>query len=162
MKVRRLNHAVLRVRELERSLAFYSEVLGLETIARMGNVMAFMRAPGSENHHDLGLARVGPNAPAPNERGVGLYHLAWEVDEIEALREANDTLQRHRLLSGASDHGATKSIYGYDPDGNEFEVMWMVPREHWAEFERAAPTRPLDLEAEIARWSTRPRLAVSE
>src|SRR5579863_9873858 len=155
MKVRKLNHAVLRVRDLDRSLGFYQDVLGLEPIARMGNVMAFMRAPGSENHHDLGLARVGPNAPAPNERGVGLYHLAWEVDEIEALREARDKLQRYGLLSGASDHGATKSIYGYDPDGNEFEVMWMVPRAHWAEFERAAPTHPLDLQTEIARWSTR-------
>lgn len=155
MTVRRLNHAVLRVRELERSLAFYADVLGLETIARAGNSMAFMRAPGSENHHDLGLARVGPNAPPPNERGVGLYHLAWEVNEIEALREARDKLHRYGTLSGASDHGATKSIYGYDPDGNEFEIMWMVPREYWAEFERAAPTRPLDLEDEIARWSAR-------
>lgn len=156
MKVRRLNHAVLRVRDLERSLAFYSDVLGFETVARAGNVMAFMRAPGSENHHDLGLARVGPNAPPPNERGVGLYHLAWEVDEIEALREARDRLERLGAISGASDHGATKSIYGYDPDGNEFEVMWMVPRARWGEFESAAPTRALDLEAEIARWSTRP------
>lgn len=155
MKVRRLNHAVLRVRDVERSLAFYSDVLGFETVARMGKAMAFMRAPGSENHHDLGLARVGPNAPPPNERGVGLYHLAWEVDEIEALREARDTLARLGALSGASDHGATKSIYGYDPDGNEFEMMWMVPRERWGEYERAAPTGPLDLEAEIARWSTR-------
>jgi catechol-2,3-dioxygenase len=153
MKVRRLNHAVLRVRDIERSLAFYSDVLGFETIARAGNVMAFMRAPGSENHHDLGLARVGPNAPPPNEQGVGLYHLAWEVEEIEALREVRDVLQRYGTISGASDHGATKSIYGYDPDGNEFEVMWLVPREHWAEYENAAPTRPLDLEAEIARWS---------
>ncbi|HEY6449126.1 MAG TPA: VOC family protein [Candidatus Cybelea sp.] len=154
MNVRRLNHAVLRVRDLDRSLAFYAEVLGLELIARIGNAMAFMRAPGSENHHDLGLARVGPNAPPPNERGVGLYHLAWEVDEIEALREARDALESNGTLSGASDHGATKSIYGYDPDGNEFEVMWMVPREHRGEYENAAPTRPLDLDGEIARWST--------
>ncbi len=152
MNVRRLNHAVLRVRDLERSLAFYHDVLGLEPIARMGKVMAFMRAPGSENHHDLGLAAVGPQAPPPNERGVGLYHLAWEVDEIESLREAREALQGYGTLSGASDHGATKSIYGYDPDGNEFEVMWMVPREHWDEFENAAATRPLDLDAEIARW----------
>lgn len=157
MKVRKLNHAVLRVRDLERSLAFYHDVLGLEPIARAGNAMAFMRAPGSSNHHDLGLSRVGPNAPAPNEQGVGLYHLAWEVDEIESLREARDALQRYGTISGASDHGATKSIYGYDPDGNEFEVMWMVPREHWGEFEHSAPTGPLDLEAEIARWSTRTR-----
>ena len=154
MKVRRLNHAVLRVRDLDRSLAFYEDVLGLKPIARAGSMMAFMRAPGSENHHDLGLARVGPNAPPPDERGVGLYHLAWEVDEIEALREARDALRRHGTLSGASDHGATKSIYGYDPDGNEFEVMWMVPREHWGAYDSAAPTRALDLEAEIDRWST--------
>ena len=155
MKVRKLNHAVLRVRDVDRSLAFYSSVLGFETVSRIGHVMAFMRAPGSENHHDLGLARVGPNAPPPNERGVGLYHLAWEVDEIESLREARDALQQRGAISGASDHGATKSIYAYDPDGNEFEVMWMVPREHWGEYENAAPTRPLDLEAEIERWSTR-------
>jgi catechol-2,3-dioxygenase len=152
VKVRKLNHAVLRVRDLERSVAFYSDVLGLQTVARAGPMMAFMRAPDSENHHDLGLARVGPNAPPPNERGVGLYHLAWEVDEIEALREARDSLERYGLLSGASDHGATKSIYGYDPDGNEFEVMWMVPRQHWGEYANAAPTRPLDLDAEIRRW----------
>jgi catechol-2,3-dioxygenase len=155
VNVRKLNHAVLRVRDLDRSLAFYADVLGLETIARMGNVMAFMRAAGSENHHDLGLARVGPDAPPPNERGVGLYHLAWEVDEIESLREVRDALERYGRLSGASDHGATKSIYGYDPDGNEFEVMWMVPREHWGAYENAAPTAPLNLDAEITRWSTR-------
>jgi catechol-2,3-dioxygenase len=155
MKIRRLNHAVLRVRDLDRSIAFYQEVLGLEPIARMGNVMAFLRAPGSENHHDLGLARVGPDAPLPNENGVGLYHLAWELDEIEDLREATQTLERLGALSGASDHGATKSVYGYDPDGNEFEIMWMVPREQWGEYDRSAPTGPLDLEAEIARFGRR-------
>ena len=155
MKVRRLNHAVLRVRDLDRSLAFYHDVLGLEPIARMGEVMAFMRAPDSENHHDLGLAAVGMHAPPPNERGVGLYHLAWEVDEIESLRDARNALERYGTLSGASDHGATKSIYGYDPDGNEFEVMWMVSREHWGEYENAAPTRPLNLDAEIARWGVK-------
>ncbi|HEY1882429.1 MAG TPA: VOC family protein [Candidatus Cybelea sp.] len=153
MKVRRLNHAVLRVRDVDRSLEFYTPVLGFETVARIGHAMAFLRAPGSENHHDLGLARVGPNAPPPNERGVGLYHLAWEVDEVESLREARDALQQRGAISGASDHGVTKSIYAYDPDGNEFELMWMVPREHWGEYENAAPTRPLDLEAEIERWS---------
>jgi catechol-2,3-dioxygenase len=158
MNVRKLNHAVLRVRDLDRSLAFYTDVLGLEPIARIGKAMAFMRAPGSENHHDLGLARVGLNAPGPNERGVGLYHLAWEVDEIESLREARDALERYGTLSGASDHGATKSIYGYDPDGNEFEVMWMVPRERWGEYDRAAPTGPLDLGAEISRWSKEPKV----
>jgi catechol-2,3-dioxygenase len=155
MNVKKLNHAVLRVRDLDRSLTFYHDVLGLEPMARRGNMMAFMRAPGSPNHHDLGFARVGENAPAPNESGVGLYHLAWEVGEIEDLRDAADALMRYGTLSGASDHGASKSVYGYDPDGNEFEVMWAVPPEHWGEFEKSAPTLPLDLEAEIKRWGRR-------
>jgi hypothetical protein len=58
-------------------------------------------------------------------------------------------------IAPPDERGATQSIYGYDPDGNEFEVMWMVPRERWGEYERSAPTRRLDLEAEIARWSAR-------
>ena len=53
-------------------------------------------------------------------------------------------------LSGMSDHGATKSLYGQDPDGIEFEVMWIVPRERWGEYERQAPVRPLDIERELA------------
>ena len=154
MKVQKLNHAVLRVRDVERSAEFYHTILGLEVIAREGGIMAFMRAPGSSNHHDLGLFRVGANAAAPDERGVGLYHLAWEVERIEDLREAARTLERLGSISGTSDHGATKSVYGYDPDGNEFEIMWMVPREAWGEYESSAPSRPLDLEAEIARFAT--------
>ena len=155
MTVRRLNHAVLRVREIERSLAFYADCSvsrrsrGLETLWRSCELR-------DRRTTTISVSRAsGQDAPPPNERGVGLYHLAWEVNEIEALREARDKLHRYGTLSGTSDHGATKSIYGYDPDGNEFEIMWLVPREHWAEFEHAAPTRPLDLEAEIARWSTR-------
>ncbi|MBW3659859.1 MAG: VOC family protein, partial [Actinobacteria bacterium] len=55
--------------------------------------------------------------------------------------------------TGESSHGATKSIYGADPDGNEFEVMWMLPREEWGTYEHAATIERLDLDAEIARWS---------
>jgi catechol-2,3-dioxygenase len=150
--VRRLNHAVLYVRDVEQAVAFYERVLGLEVVARAGGAMAFMRAPGSSNHHDLGLARVGANAPSPPPGSVGLYHLAWEVERIDDLAIAFAALQERDALTGASDHGATKSVYGIDPDGNEFEVMWLVPRERWGEFEHSAPTRRLDLPAEIARW----------
>jgi len=150
--VKRLNHAVLYVRDVERSLVFYHRVLGFNVVARAGGAMAFMRAPGSENHHDLGLARVGDDAPSPPPGAVGLYHLAWEVARIEDVAAAYDTLQQLGALTGASDHGATKSVYGVDPDGNEFEIMWPVPRDKWGEYENAAPTRRLDLAAELARW----------
>ena len=63
------------------------------------------------------------------------------------------TLRELGALTGASDHGVSKSLYGRDPDGNEFEVMWMLPREAWGEYENAAPIERLDLQAELARWS---------
>src|SRR5690606_12532189 len=126
--VARLNHAVLYVRDLDASTAFYRQAFGFEEIAREGP-MAFMRAAGSDNHHDLGLLALGARASSPAPGSTGLYHLAWEVPSVEALADAARVLTELDALTGASDHGATKSLYGKDPDGNEFEVMWMVPRE---------------------------------
>jgi catechol-2,3-dioxygenase len=80
-----------------------------------------------------------------------LYHLAWQVPSVEDLRTARDDLVAAGAYVGESDHGATKSIYGHDPDGNEFEIMWMVPRDQWGDHEHDAPIAPLDLDAEIAQ-----------
>jgi catechol-2,3-dioxygenase len=150
--VQRLNHAVLYVRDAERAAEFYREAFGFEVVAAYGRQAAFLRARGSENHHDLGLFSVGPDAPGPEPGRVGLYHLAWEVPTIRDLADARDTLRRLGALVGESDHGATKSLYGKDPDGNEFEVMWMLPRDQWGEQEHEATTGRLDLDTELARW----------
>jgi len=153
LRLSRLNHAVLFVRDLERSVAFYRDVLGLTPVARMGDDMAFLRAPGSPNHHDLGLAAVGTGAPSPARGSVGLYHLAWEVAAIEDIAEAHAALAGANALGGASDHGTTKSLYGRDPDGNEFEIMWPVPRAAWGPSDATtAVTRRLDLAAELERF----------
>ena len=149
--VTRLNHAVLYVRDLDAAVAFYREAFGFEEIAREGGQMAFLRAAGSTNHHDLGLLALGSNAPRPPRGSTGLYHLAWEVASIEDLAGAAVQLANLGALSGQSDHGATKSLYGADPDGNEFEVMWMVPRDQWGEYDRRAVIRPLDLQREVAK-----------
>jgi catechol-2,3-dioxygenase len=152
--IARLNHAVLFVRDVDRAFEFYRRVFGFEEISRLARPpMAFLRAQGSQNHHDLGLFGVGEGAPRPPRGSTGLYHLAWEVLRIEDLAEAARALTDAGALTGASDHGATKSLYGQDPDGNEFEVMWMVPREAWGDYERAATVAPLDLDAELRRWS---------
>ncbi len=153
MKVN-LNHAVLKVRELDRSVAFYRDVFGFEEIARAGKQMAFMRAPGSSNHHDLGFLALGPRATSSPQSAVGLFHLAWQVPTIEDLAATREKLLRIGAVTGESDHGATKSIYGLDPDGNEFEVMWLVPKESWGEYASQAPTGPLDLEAELKRFGS--------
>ena len=150
--VARLNHAVLYVRDLDRSVDFYRRAFGFEEIAREGGMVAFLRAAGSDNHHDLGLMAVGADAAQPTRRAVGLYHLAWEVPMIEDLAAAAAVLTELDALTGMSDHGATKSLYGKDPDGIEFEVMWMVQRDQWGEHERRAVVRPLDLQREVDRF----------
>lgn len=150
-RVTRLNHAVLFVRDVDRSIDFYQRAFGFEVFQREGP-MAFLRAPGASNHHDLGLFGVGGQAPQPPRGSVGLYHLAWEVATIEDLVEVRAVLVELGALTGQSDHGASKSLYGVDPDGNEFEVMFAVPREQWGEFADRAVTRPLRLEQEVERF----------
>jgi len=150
----RLNHAVLFVADLDRAETFYTGVFGMVVAAREPRAnAAFLRLPRSGNHHDLGLFGVGPAAPPQRRGGIGLYHLAWQVDTIDELAAARATLAGAGALTGESSHGATKSVYGADPDGNEFEIMWMLPRADWGAFENAAPIDRLDLAAEVARWS---------
>lgn len=152
--VTRLNHAVLFVRDAARAADFYQSVFGFVVVAsEAGGRAVFLRSPLSGHHHDLGLFSVGPDAPLPQPGRVGLYHLAWEVDAITDLVAARDSLQAAGALVGASDHGSSKSLYGKDPDGNEFEIMWAVPADQWGEYESSAPIAPLDLDAELARWA---------
>jgi catechol-2,3-dioxygenase len=152
----RLNHAVLFVADLDRALDFYSRAFGVEVVVREPRAnAAFLRMPSSQNHHDLGLFGIGAGAPPRAPGTVGLYHLAWQVDTIDDLAEARSTLAELGALTGESSHGATKSVYGVDPDGNEFEVMWMLPRDAWGEYEHTAPVERLDLAAELARWGGR-------
>jgi catechol-2,3-dioxygenase len=152
--VRRLNHAVLYVRDARRSAEFYQRLLGFEVVSEEASGRAvFLRAGGGDNHHDLGLFEVGDHAPAPPKGAVGLYHLAWEVDAVTDLAAAREVLAAEGALSGASDHGSSKSLYAADPDGNEFEIMWRVPRQAWGDAETSAPIRPLDLQSELERWA---------
>ena len=150
----RLNHAVLFVAALDRSVEFYTRVFDMEIVATEPRAnAAFLRLRRSGNHHDLGLFGVGASA-APRPRGsIGLYHLAWQLDTIDELVAARDVLVNAGALTGESSHGATKSLYGADPDGNEFEVMWMLPKAEWGAYENAAPIERLDLDADLERWS---------
>ena len=159
MGIHRLNHAVLYVRDLEESVAFYTEVLGFRRVdmTRDGfRGAAFLQAPGSTNDHDLGTFAIGEQA-GPSTAGrstVGLYHLAWEVDTLAELQRLAQVLSQHGALAGASDHGTTKSLYAHDPDGNEFEVAWVVPLDllDQTALESRSSIRPLDLAGEIARY----------
>lgn len=154
MPVRRLNHAVLYVRDVERSVGFYRSALGFEVLTQSPGA-AFLRAPASTNDHDLGLFALG-DAALDHEAGsrrVGLYHLAWEVETLEDLRATRDRLAGLGALVGASDHTTTKSLYAKDPDGIEFEVCWVVPKDRLGDAgDPAGGIAPLDLDAEMARF----------
>jgi len=151
--VARLNHAVLFVRDAERAAAFYTALFGFEVVGKeFGGQAIFLRSPLEGNHHDLGLFSVGADAPRPARGSVGLYHLAWEVPTIQDLATARDALAEAGALGGASDHGVSKSLYGQDPDGNEFEIMWRVPREAWGEDEHRGVVRALDIDKELERF----------
>lgn len=150
MGIRRLNHAVLYVGNLDRSVDFYTGVLGFRVINRYP-AMAFLRAADSDNDHDLGLFEV--DATPTTTPAVGLYHLAWSVQTLTELAEFRQKLTDVGALVGSSDHAVSKSLYGKDPDGIEFEVSWFVPRDRVTEeMENAEGTRRLDIDAEIARW----------
>jgi catechol-2,3-dioxygenase len=147
--IKRLNHLVLWVRDAQRSLEFYRGVLGFEIVEMPSPQAVFLRANGSDNHHDLGLFGIGVDAPPPSQgRQVGMYHAAWEVAAIDDLARARDAMLESGNLVGESDHGNSLSLYARDPDGNELEVFWMVPKDEWET--RGFGTRQLDLAGEMA------------
>jgi catechol-2,3-dioxygenase len=160
----RLNHAVLFVRDLNRSVAFYTDVLGFQAINMTPDGFkgaAFLQAPGSTNDHDLGLFEVGAGA-GPSGAGrstVGLYHLAWELDTLDELERLAGRLSEAGALVGSSDHGTTKSLYAKDPDGLELEVVWLIPADLLDESALEARKRigPLDLAKEKARYGGQTR-----
>ena len=120
---------------------FYTEVFGMDVAAREPRAnAAFLRLPRSGNHHDLGLFGVGARGAQASRRDrplppglAGRHH--------RRARAGPRRCSTHGRYTGESSHGATKSVYGADPDGNEFEVMWMLPREAGAIRERR-PRRP--------------------
>ena len=153
MQVKELGHLVLYVRDLERSVHFYRDVLGWAPIATGDGPLPFPAMAfnaGGRTHHELLLIEVGDDAAAiPEGRRVGMYHFGLKVgDSDDELRDALATLRANDVtIVGATDHGMTHSLYVEDPDGHEIELYIDVPGVDWddpALWER--PTlRPLRL-----------------
>ena len=141
--LKRLQHLVLWVSDVERSVRFYCDVVGFEVQRRYPQA-AFLKVPGSPEDHHLGLFEQ-PGLQPPDEGVARMYHAAWEVGALDDLARARQRLIQARSLVGSSDHGVSLSLYAKDPDGLEFELFWTVPN--------GTPirTRPLDLDGELAR-----------
>jgi catechol 2,3-dioxygenase len=147
MRVRELGHVVLYVRNIERSVAFYRDLLGFTPIASPGLHAPVAAFSSGRTHHEMLLIEVGEDAPGP-ERGprVGLYHIGLKIGDTDAeLREALDRLtEAGTPIVGASDHTVTHSLYVLDPDGNEVELYVDMPNVNWDDPEAVfAPVKPL-------------------
>ena len=153
MEVKELGHLVLYVRSLERSAAFYRDVLGWRQLAPdMGLPFpaAAFSAPSNRTHHELLLIEVGEDAAAPpNGRRVGLYHFGLKVgDSDDELRAALKAVRDSgTTVVGTSDHTVTHSLYILDPDGNEIELYVDVPGVDWRSDPELvfSPIKPLAL-----------------
>jgi catechol 2,3-dioxygenase len=149
-----IGHVHLKVADIDRSLAFYRDILGFEVTQRYGDSAAFISAGGY--HHHLGLNTWESRGGSPPPPGTtGLYHVAIRYPDRATLGDALRRLVEHRIpISGATDHGVSEAIYLSDPDGNGIELYRDRPHEEWPRAEDgegvAMFSAPLDLEALLA------------
>lgn len=134
IKIERVAHVVISVRNLERSRDFYTRVLGLQVMGVIPGVI-FLSA-GGRDHHEIALAEIGDQAPKAKLNEIGMVHFAFRLRDEADLREAYDTLLREGVeIAYTVNHGVTKSVYFYDPDGHELEVYADNSAEEVASFE---------------------------
>jgi catechol 2,3-dioxygenase len=144
----RIGHVHLKVSDIQKSLDFYSGLLGFELITMYGDQAAFISAGGY--HHHIGLNTWhSEGAPPAKKEGVGLYHTAIVYPTRKDLAMIYARLKENGYhLTGASDHGVSEALYLNDPDGNGVELYWDRPKELWPKKSDGSIdmfTRPLDL-----------------
>lgn len=148
----RIGHVHLTVSDLERSVHFYTEVMGFEVTTTYGDQAVFMSA-GGYHHHIAVNTWAGKGAPPPPPGTTGLYHLAILLPSRRELARALRRLLDHGWpIDGASDHGVSEAIYLRDPDGNGIEIYRDRPREEWPRVDGRVhmPTQRLDLRGLLA------------
>lgn len=118
----KIGHAHLKVRHLERAVAFYTRFFDLKVVEQAGEHYVFLS--GGDFHHEIALENVGENAPQLPARGAGLYHVAFEVRDRRSLALAYQALSEAGVAVAAVDHLISWAIYFDDPDGNGLEIYW--------------------------------------
>ena len=144
----RIGHVHLKVSDLDRALAFYQGLLGLEIMQYYGKSAVFLSAGGYHHHIGLNTWYSKNTGPAP-VKAAGLFHLAILYPTRKDLAEILSRLSEANYpLTGASDHGVSQALYLDDPDGNGVELYWDRPKEEWpfdAEGNLMMVTESLDL-----------------
>ena len=133
-----LGHVVMRVRDLDRSVDFYTRIMGL-TIMVKSDRSAFMSA-NTDKSHELAVFELGPDAPGPDQSRVGQAHMAWQMKTFEDLQELYGRLKDNEIrIKHIADHGLSLGVYLFDPDDNEIEIYYELPRSKWQWSERSGP-----------------------
>ncbi|MGW4125439.1 VOC family protein [Nocardia sp. NPDC004711] len=146
MGIKRVGHVVLKMRDLEVAKAFYGGILGMK-ISSESPIAIFFRF--GDYHHDIGVFKVSEDAELPKENQVGLLHFALVVDSQEALVQMHQHLKDQGVtIEAMFDHGMTRSLYIYDPDGNAIEIYCEVPEYDWrTNDDFVGYLKPIDVEA---------------
>jgi len=128
---KQLGHLVMRVRDLERSVDFYTRVMGLTIMERSPSGTVFMSA-NTQKSHELAIRAIGLDAPGPDDKRVGQAHMAWQMETFEDLQELYNRLrENHVRIRRIGDHGVSLGVYLLDPDDNEIEVYYELPKAQW-------------------------------
>ena len=145
----RIGHVHLKVSNLEKSLAFYCDLLGFDLIMRYGNDAAFISAGGYHHHIGLNQWYSKNSEPAPVQY-PGLFHTAVLFPTRKDLAAAVKRLfENNYPVTGVADHGVSEAVYLDDPDKNGVELYWDKPKEEWPKNKEGGIdiyTHPLDLE----------------
>jgi catechol 2,3-dioxygenase len=131
----RIGHVVIKVRDLERSRKFYTDVMGLTEMAELANLKMAFFASNGRDHHEIAVVEVGKDAPGAQAGEIGLNHIAFRLTDEAHLHAAFEELKAKQVpIVATVDHGVTKSVYFRDPDGNQLEVYCDNPPEVRAKF----------------------------
>ena len=128
---KQLGHLVIKVRDIERSVDFYTNVLGLTVMTGRPGGMTFLSADTTMSH-ELALIPLGMDAPGPEDRRVGMAHMAWQMNSFRDLKELYQRCKDHGVkFKRLGDHGISMGVYIYDPDDNEIEIYYESPESEW-------------------------------
>ena len=126
-----LGHVVMRVRDMDRSLDFYTQVMGLTIMERSSSGTVFMSAD-TEKSHELAIRAIGIDANGPDHSVIGQAHMAWQMESFEDLQELYFRLKENDVrIIRIGDHGVSLGVYILDPDDNEIEVYYELPKSDW-------------------------------
>lgn len=146
IKPMKLGHLVIKVHDITSMLEFYKNIIGLQVIETIEDKMIFMSA-SNDSSHELALMAVSQEAPCPNKSDTSLYHFAWQMETFKGLKQIYSKIKNNNIpIVGIGDHGISIGVYFNDPEKNEIEIYYELPRSEWPKSNIFNGKFPMNLE----------------